>query len=101
MRMLIDNPTYMTFAEMEEKFIGKWILVANSKYSPYQEFLGGIPVAMANSVLEGQSDGFYDRFKESQYSPVSFHDFDYDNVPDIMGFFHTLEMVGDDDDADN
>ena len=25
MRNLIDNPAYMTYEEMEEKFIGKWV----------------------------------------------------------------------------
>ncbi|MCL2188922.1 MAG: hypothetical protein FWC16_08385 [Defluviitaleaceae bacterium] len=101
MRSIIDNPTYMTYAEMEEKYIGKWIMVANSNYSPYQELLGGIPLAVADSVLEGQSDGFYDRFKAPQYSPISFRDFDYDSVPDIMGFFHTLEVAGEEDDNNN
>ena len=101
MRKLIDNPTYMTFEEMEEKYIGKWILITNCNYSPYRELLGGIPVAVADSVFEGQSDGFYDKFKEPQYAPRTDRDFDYDSVPGVMGFFHTLELVGDEGDTYN
>ena len=101
MRKLIENPTYMTFEEMEEKYLGKWILITNCDYSPYRELLGGIPVAVADSVFEGQSDGFYDRFKEPQYAPRTDRDFDYDSVPGVMGFFHTLELVGDEGDTYN
>ena len=101
MRKLIENPSYMTFEEMEEKYLGKWILITNCDYSPYRELLGGIPVAVADSVFEGQSDGFYDRFKEPQYAPRTDRDFDYDSVPGVMGFFHTLELVGDEGDTYN
>jgi len=98
MRMLIDKPVYMNFEEMEKKYIGKWILIANCNYSPYQKLLGGIPVAVADSVFEGQSDGFYDKFKDVQYAPRTDRDFDYDSVPGVMGFFHTLELTGDEHD---
>ncbi|MCL2189334.1 MAG: hypothetical protein FWC16_00320 [Defluviitaleaceae bacterium] len=101
MRKLIDNPSYMTFEEMEERYIGKWILITNCNYNPYQKLLGGIPVAVADSVFEGQSDGFYDKFKEPQYAPRTDRDFDYDSVPGVMGFFHTLTLIGDEDDTHN
>ena len=101
MRKLIENPTYMTYDEMEAKFIGKWILVANCDYTEYSELIGGVPVAVADSIFEGQEDGFYDEFKNPKYAPRAYKDFDYDNVPGIMGFFDTLEMVGDGVDAHN
>ncbi|MCL2171855.1 MAG: hypothetical protein FWB71_06820 [Defluviitaleaceae bacterium] len=100
MRILIDDPIYMTYAEMKEKYIGKWILITNCNFSPYQELLGGIPVAVADSVFEGQSDGFYDKFKAPQYAPRTDADFDYDSVPDILSFY-TLELVGDEDDTND
>jgi len=64
MRKLIDNPSYMTFEEMEEKFIGKWILITNCSYTEHNDLIGGIPVAVADTIFEGQEDGFYDRFKD-------------------------------------
>ena len=101
MRKLIDNPTYMSYEEMEEKYIGKWILITNCNYTSCRQLLGGIPVAVADSVFEGQSDGFYDKFKEPQYAPRTDRDFDYDSVSSIMGFFHTLKLVGDEHDTHN
>ena len=98
MRKLIDNPVYMTYGEMKEQFIGKWILITNCEYSEYSKLLGGIPVAVADTIFEGQEDGFYDKFKDSKYAPRTNKNFDYDSVPGIMGFFDTLEMVGEKND---
>ena len=69
MRELVVNPVYMSYDEMKAKFAGKWILVANCVDSDYGRLIGGVPVAVADSVFEGQEDGFYDRFKGSQYAP--------------------------------
>jgi len=100
-RKIIDSPVYMTYGEMKETFIGKWILITNCKYAEYGKFIGGIPVAIADTVFEGQEDGFYDKFKDPMYSPRTDKDFDYDNVPGIMGFFNTLETAGGKIDAYN
>jgi hypothetical protein len=94
MRKLINNPVSMTFDEMEEHYIGKWILVANCEYGEYGDFLRGIPVAVADSPFEGQTDGFYEKFKNKRYSPRTDMDFDYDNVPGLKGLFGTLDWVG-------
>ena len=94
MRKLIENPVYMTFEEMEEKFIGKWVLVANCDYTQYSRLIGGIPVAVADTIFEGQEDGFYDEFKDPKYSPRAYKDFDYDNIPGIFGFHGSLEVEG-------
>jgi len=94
MRKLIENPVYMTFEEMEEKFIGKWVLVANCDYTPYSRLIGGIPVAVADTIFEGQEDGFYDEFKDPKYSPRAYEDFNYDNIPGVFGLFGSLEVEG-------
>ena len=99
MRRIINDPTYMTYNEMEEKFIGKWILITNCDYSPYQELLGGIPVAVADSVFEGQSDGFYDKFKAPQYAPRADRDFDYESVPGLLGLYNSITWVDEGDDV--
>ena len=99
MRELIENPIYMTYDEMEEKFMGRWILVANCEYSEYRDILGGIPVAVADSPFEGQRDGFYAKFREPQYAPRTDLDFDYDSVPGIKFFFNPVEKAGDKVDA--
>jgi hypothetical protein len=87
----------MTYDEMEKEFIGKWILIANCKYSEYRKLLGGIPVAVADTIFEGQRDGFYDKFKDPKYAPRADRDFDYDSVPGILSFFNSLEVVGEND----
>ena len=85
MRKLIENPTFMTFEEMEEKFIGKWILITNCEYGEFRKFIGGIPVAVADTPFEGQQDGFYDKFRDPKYAPRADEDFDYQ--PGIFGGF--------------
>jgi len=94
MRKLIENPTYMTFEEMEEKYIGKWILITNCNYTEFNDLIGGIPVAVADTIFEGQGDGFYDRFKDPMYSPRAYKDFNYDNIPGIFGLYGALEVEG-------
>jgi len=93
MRELVVNPVYMSYDEMRAKFAGKWILVTNCVESDYGRLIGGVPVVVADTVFEGQEDGFYDKFKDHQYAPRTDKDFNYDNVPGVMGFFDTLEMV--------
>ena len=97
MRKLLKNPTYMKIEEIEKKFAGKWVLVTNCKYSEYNEVIGGIPVAEADSEFEGQGDGFYDEFKDPKYSPRFSNDMNYDNTPGFVNFFGNagaVEMVG-------
>ena len=84
MRKLIENPTYMTYKEMEQEFIGKWILITNCNYTEHNELLGGVPVAVADKVFEGQRDGFYNKFKDPKYAPRTDHSFDYDSMPSIF-----------------
>ena len=94
MRELLVNPAYMSYDEMKVTFAGRWILVTNCVHSDYGRFIGGIPVAVADNIFEGQEDGFYDKFKDPMYSPRTYKDFNYDSVPGVMGFFDSLEMVG-------
>ena len=97
MRKILKNPTYMTIEEIEEKFTGKWVLVTNCVYSEYNQVVGGIPVAEADSAFEGQADGFYDEFKDPKYSPRMSDDMNYDNTPGFVNFFGnagSIEMVG-------
>jgi len=93
-RKLLMNPTYMTYDEIIEKFIGKWVLVINCVLSEYNQVLGGTPVAEADSPYEGQEDGFYDEFKDPKYSPRMSKNMNYDDVPGFVNFFGTAEMVG-------
>jgi len=95
MRKLIENPVYMTYGEMEEKFTGKWILITNCEYGEFGKFIGGFPVAVADSPFEGQRDGFYNEFKDPKYAPRTDRDFDYESVPGIFGgFFGDIKFVG-------
>ena len=94
MRKILKNPTYMTIEEIKEKFAGKWVLATNCEYSEYNQVIGGIPVAEADSPFEGQEDGFYDEFKEPKYSPRMSNNMNYDDVPGFVNFFGTTEMVG-------
>jgi len=87
MRKLIENPVYMTYDEMEKEFDGKWILVTKCNFTQCHELLGGFPVVVADSIYEGQKDGFYDRFWTSEYTPRIDLDFDYDSVPTFHFFF--------------
>ena len=94
MRKILKNPTYMTYEEIKEKFSGKWVLATNCVYSEYNQVIGGIPVAEADSPFEGQEDGFYDEFKDPKYSPRMSNNMNYDDVPGFVNFFGTAEMVG-------
>ena len=94
MRKLLENPSYMTIEEIEEKFAGKWVLATNCVYSEYNQVIGGIPVAVADTVFEGHRDGFYDKFRDPKYAPRTDKDFDYDNIPQITSFFGPIELVG-------
>jgi len=77
----------MTIEEIENEFSGKWVLVTNCVYSEYNQVIGGIPVAEADSPFEGQSDGFYDEFKDPKYSPRMSDNMNYDDVPGFVNFF--------------
>ena len=95
MRKIIENPVYMTYEEMEKEFIGKWVLISNCKYGPYNAFIGGVPVAVADTIFEGQRDGFYDKFKEPAYAPRTYRDFNYDSIPGLMGIYEDAALIGD------
>ena len=97
MRKILENPIYMTIEEIETIFAGKWVLITNCVYSEYNQVIGGIPVAEADSEFEGQGDGFYDEFKDPKYSPRFSNDMNYDNTPGFVNFFGNVgvaEMVG-------
>ena len=81
---------------MKEKFNGKWILITNCNYTPYRELLGGIPVAVADTIYEGRSDGFYSKFRTPEYAPRTDRDFNYDNQPGLLAFFEVVKTDGDD-----
>ena len=97
MRMLIKDPVYMTYKEIKEEFYGKWILITNCKFDPYRDLLGGVPVAVADTVFEGQRDGFYDKFKAPEYAPRTNLNLDYDSLPGLMGIYEVSESDGDSD----
>ncbi|MCL2224124.1 MAG: hypothetical protein FWB96_04045 [Defluviitaleaceae bacterium] len=94
MRKLIEKPIYMTYEEMEKNFVGKWVLIVNCDYTKHSKLVGGTPVAVADTIFEGQEDGFYDKFKNPMYSPRAYEDFNYDNIPGIFGFNGSLEVEG-------
>ena len=96
MRKLIENPVYMAYENMKEEFRGKWILITNCDFTQDQEFIGGIPVAVADTIYEGHKDGFYDKFDAPEYSPRADRDFDYDSIPGLLAFFDDTEMDGND-----
>ena len=81
MRKIIENPKFMTYDEMEKEFDNKWILIANCEYGEFGKFLGGIPVAVADTPFEGQRDGFYNHFKDSKYAPRTDKDFSFYQRP--------------------
>ena len=92
MRELIENPVYMSSDEIRKYFDGKWVLITNCRYSENRDFLGGFPVAVADSIFKGQSDGFYDEFKKPKYTPRTYRDYCYyDNG--IEAFFDSIGKV--------
>jgi len=94
MRKLIESPEYMTYEEMSEKFIGKWVLVVNCDYTKHSKLVGGTPVAVADTMFEGQADGFYDKFKASIYSPRAYEDFNAENMQGVFGLQGSLLVEG-------
>jgi len=100
MRQLIEFPEYMTYEEMERAYHGKWILVANCNFNAHNSMLGGKPVAVADTKLEGYQDGFYDKFKTKDYAPRAFCDFDSDSPPKLFGIYQ-MDMKNGNDHATN
>ena len=86
MRQKIDNPIYMTADELETAFDGRWIFVTNAKFTPHLRFLGGIPVAVADDIFEGQSDGFYEEFMTEEYAPRTDRDYT-EPAPELLNAF--------------
>ena len=74
---------------MEKAFYGKWILVTKCNFNQFNRLLGGFPVAVADDVLEGHRDGFYDIFYTPEYAPRTYCDFNYDKMPGLFIFFDT------------
>lgn len=76
MRTKIEKTTYMTAEEIQTKFNGKWVLITNAEMTLAMEFIGGIPVVIADSIYEGHEDGFYTEYVDNdEYSPCL--DLDY------------------------
>jgi len=98
MRKLIENPVFMTYASMKEAFHDKWILITNCEYSERDDFIGGVPVAVADDVFEGQGDGFYDEFKDLKYAPRTDLDFSSEPPPlfRLHGYSDYIEITQDD-----
>ena len=94
MRKLIENPSYMTYDEIERAFYGFWVFITRCNFDEYSELLGGVPVAVADSPFKGQRDGFYDKFLSPEYEPRTGINLDYDNVPAIKFFFDPVEKAG-------
>ena len=86
MRRLIEDPVYMTYDEMKDRFDGKWIMIVKCNYTPYNQLLGGIPVVEADKIYEGQDDGFYDQFWTQEYAVRAYKDF-RDHEPAIVSVF--------------
>jgi len=91
----------MTYDEIKKNFVGRWVLITNCIRSEYNQLVGGIPVAIADSAFEGQEDGFYDEFKDPKYSPRASKDMNYNNVPGFVNFYGSMEMVGENVDTYN
>ena len=91
MRQRIENPSYMTADELESAYDGKWVFVTRAKHTPHLRFLGGVPVAVADNIFEGQSDGFYEEFMTEEYAPRT--DMDYtEPAPELLNaFFGVLD----------
>jgi len=70
MREIIKNPLYMTNEEIHTGFDGKWVLIINAEMTDSMEFIGGIPVVVADNIYEGHDDGFYKEFIDNDnYTP--------------------------------
>jgi len=66
MRKKIENSAYMTAEEIRLNYIGKWVLIANAEMTPDMEFIGGIPIVVADNIYEGHDDGFYAEFVDDE-----------------------------------
>jgi hypothetical protein len=75
MRQKLKDPVYMTAEELGETYEGKWVFITNAKYTSDMEFLGGIPVIIANDMCEWERDDFCDEFKVEKYAPRTKQDY--------------------------
>jgi len=70
MRERINNPIYMTSEEIHNSFDGKWVLITNAEMTASMEFIGGVPVVVADDIYESHDDGYYNEFIDNDdYTP--------------------------------
>jgi len=61
-RERINNPLYMESDEIHASFNGRWVLITNAEMTDSMDFIGGIPVVVADNIYEGHDDGYYNEF---------------------------------------
>ena len=91
MRERVNNPVYMKADEIHTTFDGKWVLVTNAEMTDSMDFIGGIPVVIADSIYEGHDDGYYNEFvNNDDYAPCLDLDFRESSVFLANAFFNEV-----------
>nr|AGS53408.1 hypothetical protein [uncultured bacterium contig00025] len=67
MYKIIENPHFMTKAEIDSAYKGKWVYIVKADINPHGRLIEGMPVVLGEFQFDGVEEGIYERFKKKEY----------------------------------
>ena len=64
-----------TFAQLQEKFNGKWVYLVHAVFTKAHGLVKATPVVIADSELEGVDEGIYTQFHSAAFGRKADADF--------------------------
>ena len=64
-----------TFAQLRERFDGKWVYLVHAIFNTAHGLVKAIPVVVADSELEGVEEGIYEPYRCGAYGKTADADF--------------------------
>ena len=67
MYQILEKQKIMKRDEIEKEFDGKWVYIVKAKFTNSKSLIEGMPVIVADSPFEGNSDGIYEKYDTKEY----------------------------------
>lgn len=64
-----------TFAQLQEKFSGKWVYLVHAVFTKAHGLVKATPVVIADSELEGVEEGIYTQYQSDSFGRKADADF--------------------------
>ena len=91
MYQIIENPKMLTKVEIDKEFDGKWVYIVKAKFTSSKSLIEGMPVVVADSPFEGNSDGIYEQYDSKEY--VARYAYDLCNYEPFIPSVFAMEFV--------